>query len=122
MAFSRLSDVDKEVVRTCLVAILDGPWIEDWEFQTCLGIDRDALRELLAAWPFLDDATESSPSRLAINNCMNEVWHGVLIAAEEWPRWFRRRARKSAPHIANGPSLRATLIPASVENRIRGRA
>ena len=89
MAFSRLGDADKDVVRTCLVAIMEGPWIEDWEFQTRLGIDRDALRELLAAWPLLDDTTESSPARLAINNCMNEVCHGVPIAVEEWPRRFK---------------------------------
>jgi hypothetical protein len=89
MGLSRLDHVDKDIVRGCLVAVLDGPWIGDWEFQTRLGIDRDALRELLAAWPVLDDTTEGSPAHLAINNCMNEVCHGVPIAAEEWPRWFK---------------------------------
>jgi hypothetical protein len=88
MAFSDLGDVDEDVVRKCSVAIVEGPWIEDWEFQTRLGIDREALRELLAAWPQLHDAVEDAPARLAINNCMNEVCHGVPIASDEWNRWF----------------------------------
>jgi hypothetical protein len=69
-------------------AILEGPWINDREFQTRLGIDCEGLRCLLAVWPRLDDVADDSPARLAINSCMNEVCHGVPIAAEEWARWF----------------------------------
>jgi hypothetical protein len=88
MTLSQLGEADKDVVRACMIAIMEGPWIDDWEFQTRLGIDRDELRGLISAWPLLDDTAEDSPARLAINNCMNEVCHGVPIAAEQWDRWF----------------------------------
>jgi len=87
MAFSSLSEAEKETVHQCLTAILNGRFIEDWEFSTRLGLDRDALRRILGSWPQLDDTAEG-PVRLAINNCMNEVCHGVNISPAEWDTWF----------------------------------
>src|SRR5207244_1060743 len=89
MAFDELSEQEQGVVLQCLSAILNGPFIDDWEFQTRLGIDRTAVLEVLAAWPNLDDADPGSATSLAINNCMNEALHGVEITPDEWSRWFQ---------------------------------
>ena len=69
MAFKALSKDEKEIVLQCMKAIADGPEIEDWEFQTRLGIVRPALRRIIAMWPEIDDSLDNSDEFLAINNC-----------------------------------------------------
>jgi hypothetical protein len=88
MAFKELSPTEKEIVLQCMKAIVDGPEIEDWEFQTRLGIVRPTLRRIISLWPEIDDSSDDSDEFLAINNCLNEVCHGVNISATEWQEWF----------------------------------
>ena len=68
-------------------AILSGPFIDDFEFRTRLGIDRPQLREVLASWPTLD-ADENVKVCLAINNCLNETLRGVYVGPKDWADWF----------------------------------
>jgi hypothetical protein len=91
MAFRDLSPSEKETVLHCMKVIADGPEIEDWEFQTRLGLDRSKLRRIISLWPNFDDNSEHSDDFLAINNCLNEVCHGVNISAADWPKWFTRQ-------------------------------
>ena len=86
MAFKHLSPNEKEMVLKCMKAIADGPEIEDWEFHTRLGIGRSDLRRIICLWPEIDDTSDRSPEFLAINNCMNEICHGVNISPTEWRR------------------------------------
>jgi hypothetical protein len=65
-----LNGAEQDIVRRCLVAMLDGEFIGDWEFQTRLGLSRDALRAILNR-PELDYNSEEEDVQLAINNCMN---------------------------------------------------
>ena len=44
MAFTELSPSERRIVLQCMKAIADGPEIEDWEFQTRLGIVRPLIR------------------------------------------------------------------------------
>ncbi len=69
--------------------IADGQYIDDSEFQTRLGIDRLALRRVIEKWPHLDDSQSDSDQFVAINNCLNEVCHGIAISPEDWGKWFR---------------------------------
>jgi len=69
-------------------AIADGLEIEDWEFQTRLGIARPALRRVISLWPQIDDGSDESDEFLAINNCLNEICHGVDIPPTEWEKRF----------------------------------
>jgi hypothetical protein len=68
-------------------AVLDGSWIDDFEFATRLGFERESLKEILGTWPLLDDSANGL-GRLAINNCMNEVCHGINISPRDWSDWF----------------------------------
>jgi hypothetical protein len=88
MAFTKLDANDKELIRQCMVAIAEGPYIYDEEFQTKLGITRFELKQVLAQWPQLDDKSKSSKTYLAINNCLNEVLNGVAIPPNDWIHWF----------------------------------
>ena len=88
MASRALTEAEKDTIRRCLVAILDGPFIDDWEFKTRLGFDRMTLRSILSARPYLDCNSEDPTVQLAIDNCMNEVVNGVDISPTQWDRWF----------------------------------
>jgi len=46
---------ERDTSQRCVIAILEGPFIDDWEFQTRLGIDRPTLSTILAAQGRLDD-------------------------------------------------------------------
>lgn len=88
MAFKELTDKEKDIVLQCMIAILEGPYIEDFEFQTRLGIDRAELMDVMAAWPNVDDVGDDSAATLAMNNCMNEVLCGVPISPNDWADRF----------------------------------
>ena len=88
MALWALSDTDQQVIFQCLKAILEGPFIDGLEFQTRLGINRDELSQVVQAWPNVDDSNQDSVEALAINNCMNELCHGLNISDCQWSQWL----------------------------------
>jgi hypothetical protein len=88
MALKQLSPREQLIVLQCMQAIADGDAIEDWEFQTRLGIARPVLRKIISSWPEIEDSAENSDEFLAVNNCLNEACHGVDWAESEWQTWF----------------------------------
>jgi len=88
VAFEKLSTDEKEIVLNCMTAIYAGPYIEDWEFQTRLGVSRQELAKVISMYPDLVDEGDDSTVSLGINNSMNEICHGVYIPPQEWQRWF----------------------------------
>jgi hypothetical protein len=88
MAFKDLSEVEQEIVFQCMKFIAEGSDIGDWEFQTRLGITRPTLVKLISSWPEIDDCSENSDGDLAVNNCLNEVCHGLAVSPVEWKIWF----------------------------------
>ena len=88
MALEKLSDGEKAATLQCLTAILQGPFIEDFEFQTRLGVDRAKLRSVIEDWPNIGDREDGSIADLAIGNCFNELCNGLDIPPEEWTKWF----------------------------------
>jgi hypothetical protein len=71
MPLTNLDASEREVVRECLRAAVDGPFFPDGEFETLFGLTRYELREVLLSWPTLNEADESVV--LAINNSMNNL-------------------------------------------------
>src|SRR5258708_33988397 len=88
MAVKQLWSREHLVVLQCREAIADSDAIGDWEFQTRLGIARPVLRKIISSWPEIDDGSKNSDGFLAVNNCLNEVCHGVNWAESEWQNWF----------------------------------
>ncbi len=75
--WSALNDDDLELVRSSLVAAGRGPFFEDWEFSTLMGVTRaevdevvDALSTTPVRWP--DDAPEFFGD--AANNALVNLW------------------------------------------------
>lgn len=63
-----LDNWEREVVRRALVAIADGPFFPDWEFQTLFGVDRLKMREELAKFPTL--SVSNNVQSFSVNNAL----------------------------------------------------
>jgi hypothetical protein len=81
-----LSDVEKELVRQCLDAAVNGPFFPDWEFHSLFGFTRDEARRILAAWP--DAGNEEEQGRLIVN-ALNNLLRYPHGEAEAWTRYIR---------------------------------
>lgn len=46
-----LSAADMALIRDCLRAMVEGPFVPDWEFETVVGVRRTTMRKVLRAWP-----------------------------------------------------------------------
>jgi hypothetical protein len=88
MAIATLSQSEQAIVRRCIVAVLDGPFMDDPEFQTRLGIDRPTARAVVERWERLDCTPTDQDTQLVINNSMNEVVNGIRMSAAQWHRWI----------------------------------
>jgi hypothetical protein len=88
MSIKNLSNDDQKIILQCMKCIYDGPYICDEEFHTRLGIGRSELKKIIEYWPDVDDFGSGSSAQLAINNCLNEVCHGISFSNDDWSNWF----------------------------------
>ena len=88
MALKDLSAPEQQIVLQCMRAIAEGNEIDDPEFHSRLGITREILGRIIASWPEIDDQIVDSDEFLAVNNCLNEVCHGIRLTSDEWARQF----------------------------------
>jgi len=83
MALSDLTDCEKAIVRRCLKAIADGPFIPDCEFSILFGVTREELRDIAARWPAVDDVADRQVAR-AINDSLNNLLGYPHREEEAW--------------------------------------
>jgi hypothetical protein len=88
MSLQDLSPEERIMVRECLSAIAQGPFIDEWEFQTRIGVDREKVISMLDSWPNIDDRFDDCEETITINNCLNEICYGIDIPPPEWLKWF----------------------------------
>ncbi len=91
MSLKALSADERQVVFACLAAAAHGPFFDDEEFHTLIGLDRHEVAAIAAAAPDIDDADEAV--LLAINNSLNnllwyphreeEAWESLIPASPE---------------------------------------
>ena len=65
LPLSDLNSREREVVRECLQAAVEGPFFPEWEFSTLFGLTRDEVRKVLSSWP---DGNESDKFVVAAIN------------------------------------------------------
>ena len=70
-SLANLTERERDVVRECLRAAVEGPFFPEWEFHTIFGLERDEVRQVLHSWPNVDEADESVVR--AINNSFNNL-------------------------------------------------
>lgn len=87
MSLANLDEKEREVVRECLRATVEGPFFPDWEFETLFGLERGEVRQILLSWPALNEADDSVVR--AINNSFNNLLGYPLgIEREGWPKFI----------------------------------
>ena len=80
-----LPDLDakeREIVRQCLQAAVEGPFFPDWEFSTLFGLERNEVGNVLQSWPELDESTETV--QVAISNSINNLLGYPHGCEKEW--------------------------------------
>jgi hypothetical protein len=87
VSLAKLSDSDRQIILQSMNGILNGRFLEG-EFHARLGIEPEELRQIVEAYPNIDDTDDNSNAALAINNCLNEVCHGIRFSNREWSQWF----------------------------------
>jgi len=87
VSLAKLSDKERQIILQSMNAILRGCFLEG-EFHARLGIDPEELKQVIVAYPNVDDSDDDSNAALAINNCLNEVSHGVSFSDQDWSQWF----------------------------------
>lgn len=63
-----LCEKDRELVRQCLHAAVQGPFFRDCEFHALFSLTRDEVATVLSRWPNVDDSREAD--RIAIHNSL----------------------------------------------------
>jgi hypothetical protein len=86
MPLDDLNEKEREVVRECLQAAVEGPFFPDWEFHTLFGLEREEVKTVLKSWPKLNEADETV--QLAINNSLNNLLGYPHGCEEEWPQFI----------------------------------
>jgi hypothetical protein len=99
----RLSAREIEIVRQCLSAAVEGPFFPDWEFAALIGLDRDGVAAVLAAWPARDDDTQE----LAVNNVLNNLLDSHTTSGKPGP------GTSPPPPPTSQPSWRAGVATSS---------
>ena len=71
MSFADLTPQDKNVIYQCLKAVVEGPFIPDWEFHILFGRYRNEVKEVMDSWSEIDPNSENT--QIAINNSLNNL-------------------------------------------------
>jgi len=92
MDSEKLNKKEKDIIKSCLKAALDGPFFPDWEFQTLFGLTKDELRIVLENYPnvkeYCNSQNEKNDSWLAINNTLNNLLRYPHRKESEWDKWI----------------------------------
>lgn len=87
MSLADLDERERDVVRQCLQATVDGPFFPEWEFGIIFGLERDEVRRVLMSWPGLDETDESVVR--AINNSFNNLLgYPAKNKQDTWPKFI----------------------------------
>ncbi len=82
----------QKIIKECLNAVVNGPFIPDWEFATLFGCSREEVAEIYHQWPDVD--MQSNQVKAVINNCFNNLTGYPLSNADKWPDFISVSGKK----------------------------
>ncbi len=80
-----LSEREKEIVKQCLRAAVEGPFFPEWEFHTLFGLRTDEARRALEAWP---NGKVTKDVRRAVVGAMNHLTGYPHGEEERWKSYI----------------------------------
>jgi hypothetical protein len=111
MALESLTSDEQWIVRQALAALCHGTALDDPDLVARVGVGRAELARLLARWPQVHDTRPDAPDGFVINNCLNEVCHGIAWPPDEWNRWFDVPPERVAAVYARWAMLKGWSSP-----------
>jgi uridine phosphorylase len=78
MSLGDLSSSDRDLIRRSLAACADGPFFEEWEFQSLFGLTRSEFRDAARRWA--EQGTIDAEVELAVCNAVANLMgypHGM---------------------------------------------
>src|SRR3979409_1246734 len=86
MPLADLTPEEREVVKGCLRAAVEGPFFPDWEFSTLFGLKRVEVKVILGSWSDLDDSDKSVV--YAINGSFVNLLYYPHGHEDIWPQFI----------------------------------
>jgi len=90
---------EQEIIRKCLEAVLNGPFLPDWEFSTLMGVEREELNKVINQWDLINK--ENDEIKSIISNTI-----GILTS---YPHGYENLLEKYIPILANSKFLEDIL-------------
>lgn len=84
MIITALNQDEKTIVKECLNAVINGPFIPDWEFQTLLGLTRSELTAIFEHWPQVLEQR----ALVGIRNALGNLIGYPIDNEEKWPEYI----------------------------------
>jgi hypothetical protein len=99
--------IAKEIAIQCAHAVTYGPFISDTEFQTRIGLYRSEAKEIVGSLSGRDFSNLADDDKLLINNCFNEIAHGIQLSRVDREKWVNYSSQEIKQAYADlGPILR----------------
>lgn len=112
-AVDRMSEQDRQVIRECLLAAVNGPFFPDWEFHTLMGFERAEIAQITEAWPH---AANPHDQEVAVNNVLNNLLRYPHGYRDQWSQYSSATPQEIAGILARwrgddelDPSARGTF-------------
>jgi hypothetical protein len=86
MALEHCTEEDRQIIGRCLRASVEGPFFDEWEFQTLFGITRAQVAQVLKAWPAVDGRDKNVD--LAVHNSLGQLLGYPHREKEAWEQYI----------------------------------
>jgi hypothetical protein len=99
------TDEELRIIGECLRAAAEGPFFDDWEFDTLFGLSRAEVQAIADAWPGVDMSHEKV--RIAIRNAMGQLLgypHGEEESLRRYVSVPRERISEVLNRVIQGDS------------------
>lgn len=82
----KLLEQQEAVFKQCLDAVVNGPFIPDWEFHILFGLEKNEVNAILVQWPEVNH--HDNQVQLAINNSLNNLIGYPIDDEERWSEYI----------------------------------
>lgn len=86
MLLADMNECERDVIRQCLRATVEGPFFPEWEFITLFGLERTKVEQILESWPPPNESAEDV--QLAIKNSLRNLLGYPHRCEDEWSKFI----------------------------------
>lgn len=83
---TKLTEKQNKIFQECLNAVINGPFIPDWEFSILFGASKEEVERVLKNWS--DRNEEYSSFQLILNNTLNIITGYPISNEDQWAKFI----------------------------------